>query len=60
VAGIPFVDQRVLIVPDDLLAGEYTLRAGWYRQDGEQFIRMPARADDVRDDLVLLARVQVE
>jgi hypothetical protein len=60
VPTLPFVDQRTLTLPAALPAGEFTLRAGWYRQADDQFIRMPASASDVRDDLALLGTVRVE
>jgi hypothetical protein len=61
VANSAFEDIRSLEIPDDIEAGIYQIRVGWYRQEGEQFIRMdvPDSFPNV-DNLFILGEITIE
>jgi hypothetical protein len=60
-SDLAFEDVRHLDIPADIEAGTYQIRVGWYRQEGEQFIRM-----DIPDiypninDLLILGEIMVD
>lgn len=56
---IAFEDVRTLDIPSDIEAGTYEVRVGWYRQGGEQFIRMESTQPNT-DNLYILGDITIE
>jgi hypothetical protein len=50
--GIAFADTRLLTVPAAAPPGEYRVYVGWYSTP--DLVRLPARGEPVRDDLLVL------
>jgi len=54
VANVMFTDERTLVIPPDTPPGRYAVRLGWYRQNEEQFVRLPLTSGSGVDNLLVL------
>lgn len=50
----PFADRRTLTLPDNMATGEYTIRVGWYRVNGDTFPRLTVDNTQSIDNLFII------
>lgn len=49
-----FDDWREVDFPQDFSSDDYEIRVGWYRQDGDNFVRLPVSSSEHLDNLLIL------